>query len=373
MGCVTAPFLRIKKPLRDRAGKTHAEGLQHTRCERQTTRLSETVTASEREKLSEKDTPTVTKTSLSPDQELFDAIEAALPRVQRMEELGLGDHFYTSTLLTKFTFPHSPRSADKRELALVNGDLEVVMYSPKGLPYGHYPRLILLWLTRECARRHAVLPLDEARVIPLGESLNGFLKQVGILPKNGRANSTNYKAVQRQLERLFRTTISTSWSRSGDDEAPEYASWENMTITSKGFLWWDTNDNNDEVTWGESYIELSQEFFTSVAEHKFPLDVTHVIELRRSPMALDLYTWLAQRLHGHRGVTRVKWEQLRGQFGSGYPLTGQGMRDFKKAVRTAMAAVKRAWPDAGISEFAGGVMLTGSVTPIERKCEDWSA
>lgn len=314
----------------------------------------------------------MTSTSYSPNQELFDAIEAVLPRVQRMEELGLDDHFYTSTLLTKFTFPHSPRSADKRELALVNGDLEVVMYSPKGLPYGHYPRLFLLWLTRECARRHAVLPLDEARVIPLGDSLNDFLKQVGIVPKSGRASSTTYKAVRGQLERLFCTTISTSWRCSGDDEAPEYASWENMTVTSKGFLWWDA-DKNDELNWGESYIELSREFFTSVAEHTFPLDVTHVIELRRSPMALDLYTWLAQRLHDHRGVTRVKWEQLRGQLGSGYPLTGQGMRDFKKSVRTAMAAVKQAWPEAGVSEYAGGVMLTGSVTPIKRKHEDWVA
>ena len=46
-----------------------------------------------------------------------------------------------------------------------------------------------------------------------------------------------------------------------------------------------------------STIKLGAEYFESLIEHAVPLDERSVAALAHSALALDLYVWLAQRLH----------------------------------------------------------------------------
>ena len=135
-------------------------------------------------------------------------------KVHMMEELGIDDPItFSSRTLIQATFPHSYRiDRQGKELTLTNGNLTITMYGRYGLPYGHYPRLILCWLTKQALRRQ-YLPISEARIIPLGDNLNQFLRDVGILkgitPDGGvkRADGRQLKYLQEQMRRLFTTVI----------------------------------------------------------------------------------------------------------------------------------------------------------------------
>ena len=86
-----------------------------------------------------------------------------------------------------------------------------------------------------------------------------------------------------------------------------------------------------------------------------PLDYRALAALKHSALALDVYTWLAHRL------CRVKKAQgemlsrqnLRDQFGQEYRNT----KNFKKEFRHVLHQVKVVYPDAGIVETPGGLIL----------------
>jgi hypothetical protein len=50
------------------------------------------------------------------------------------------------------------------------------------------------------------------------------------------------------------------------------------------------------VLW-PSTIQFSTRYFESLMKHAVPLNETAIARLSHNAMALDVYTWLAQRLH----------------------------------------------------------------------------
>jgi hypothetical protein len=73
--------------------------------------------------------------------------------------------------------------------------------------------------------------------------------------------------------------------------------------------------------------------------HAVPLDETHIAALSHSSLALDIYTWLAQRLHRipANKPTLVTWASLHGQFGQGY--STEHIRKFRQVFRVALKQV----------------------------------
>ena len=99
------------------------------------------------------------------------------------------------------TIPH--RRVDGSEYLRVNGDQRLSMLAPEesGLPYGVYPRLVLIHLTTRAL-------LQKRRTIFVGESANEFLAFMGIRNNGGpRGESTR---AREQLRRLCRTTFTYS-------------------------------------------------------------------------------------------------------------------------------------------------------------------
>ena len=248
------------------------------------------------------------------------------------------------------------------------------MYGRYGLPYGHYPRLILCWLTKQALRRQ-YLPTSEARIIPLGDNLNQFLRDVGILkgitPDGGikRADGRQLKYLQEQMRRLFTTVIGIDVTGKNGVKTTERLT--NFPISCDTYFeWWDiTNPANDDL-YDYSYINLSEDFYREIVEGAVPLDMLHLAQISRKPLAIDLYCWATYRISYHKGNTRVTWQQLKAQLGTGYPNTPQGMRDFKKKVIKAIEDVKAAWPEAGITTWENGVRLTGTNPAITKKDQD---
>jgi len=58
--------------------------------------------------------------------------------------------------------------------------------------------------------------------------------------------------------------------------------------------------------------------------------------------------------------TQIPWEALQAQFGSGYPLTAQGKRNFKKHFLGQLKKVQLFYRQAKASDGANGLLLKPS-------------
>ena len=75
-----------------------------------------------------------------------------------------------------------------------------------------------------------------------------------------------------------------------------------------------------------------------MTRHAVPLNETAVSRLSHNAMALDIYAWLAQRLHRIEvGKSPcIPWGSLAQQFGSGYA----NVRAFRRVFKRTLAQVK---------------------------------
>lgn len=107
---------------------------------------------------------------------------------------------------------------------------------------------------------------------------------------------------------------------------------------------------------------MTDEYFESLQRHAVPLDPRAIAALRHSSLALDIYCWLAHRLHRVNKVegAYISWQNLREQFGQEY----RSSRDFKKSFRQALLQARMVYPTARVTKRAGGYMLSNSPPPI---------
>jgi len=99
-------------------------------------------------------------------------------------------------------------------------------------------------------------------------------------------------------------------------------------------------------------------------EFAVPMDPRALAALRHSALALDVYTWLAHRLHRVNSISgnRLSWENLREQFGQEY----NDPKNFKKEMTKALRTVLSVYPDARVEDVAGGLLLLPSPAPIRK-------
>jgi replication initiator protein len=111
-------------------------------------------------------------------------------------------------------------------------------------------------------------------------------------------------------------------------------------------------------------LELSEEFFETLALHAVPLDHRALGALKHSALALDVYTWLAHRLCRIKKAEGIKlsWSNLRDQFGQEY----RDPKNFKKEFRQALRQVLAVYPDARIEDAAGGLIMRPSKPPFPK-------
>jgi hypothetical protein len=221
-----------------------------------------------------------------------------------------------------------------------SGDFRTV-----GLPFGEKPRLILIHLTSEAMR-------TGSPVVEVEDSLTAYVRALG-LPTSGIAIRT----VKDQLARLAAATLRLA--AVADGRAVQV----NGPIIGQMELWAPT-DPRQRVLW-PSRVQLSDPYFASVQRHAVPLARSAIRSLAHSAMGLDLYSWLAQRLHR---ITpgqpqAVSWEALKGQFGPGYARTV----DFRRKFRLALRSVLAVYAEARIHDGDDGLLLHHSPPPIRKR------
>lgn len=220
-----------------------------------------------------------------------------------------------------------------------------------GLPFGPKPRLILCYLNTQAIIR-------QSPVIEVEDSLTGFVKRVGF-DSHGR----NIRVIKDQLARLSAADL-----RFGVPTSSESARTFNGKVVSDFELWFSKNENQ-RVLWPTS-VTLSRDYFETLQKHAVPLDERALGALAHSAMALDIYAWLAQRLHRieHGKEALIPWmshngSSLMDQFGFGYA----SLRKFRQVFRVALKQVLAVYPDAKLHLDNQGMKARNSPPPVLRR------
>jgi len=217
-----------------------------------------------------------------------------------------------------------------------------------GLPFGPKARLILAHINTEAI-------VTQKQRIYVQDSMTAYVRALGFRT-DGRALS----AVKDQLKRLAAAMITLSY----DDEERHFVSDSKIIKTIN--LWF-PKDDKQKVLW-DSYVDLSGDYFESLQAHAVPLDIRAMASLSNNAMALDIYAWLAQRLHRiKQGKGQfIAWKVLKDQFGHNYA----NMRKFKQVYRDTLNKVIVQYPEArhSISEVENkGLILNNASPPIPKK------
>lgn len=273
--------------------------------------------------------------------------------------LRIGNPDYLPAVLCQVGLPRSPTEGRTFERTSGNTSLQVEagkawdgkQWRQLPLPYGVRPRLALVHIATEAIRTNS-------RVVDVGGSVNAFLTELG-LDNGGKA----YGQMRQQMTALAACTL-----RLGRVDTRTIAGVERdfaVTLEAKPFrqfeAWIDSTGSQPSL-W-PTEVELTQEFFDSIRETAVPLEHRALAQLSHSALALDLYTWLAHRLHRVRkGGSRISWGALQEQFGAEYG----DRKDFKRQFRKRMKETLAAYPAAKVEDVDGGIMLHASPPPIPR-------
>jgi hypothetical protein len=266
---------------------------------------------------------------------------------------------YQHSVLCQTCLPFRDPGDDVRQWERANGLVNLLLAAGQafhpdtrrfvdvGLPFGPKPRLVLYHLNAEALR-------TQSPIIELEDSLTAFVKRTLGLDPGGRTIRT----VKDQLTRL-----------SAADFRIGTVIGEGRAVTLKGsviegFELWVTRDPQQRVLWPTT-VQFSQHYFDSLMKHAVPLNETAIARLSHSAMGLDIYTWLAQRLHRvEEGKTvLVPWVSLWEQFGNGYAQ----IRQFRWIFTRTLKQVKVVYPEAKFQLSPKGMHIQNSLPPVARR------
>jgi hypothetical protein len=214
------------------------------------------------------------------------------------------------------------------------------------LPFGPKARLILLYLNTAAIR-------TQSRIIEAENSMTAFIRQL----QNGREpNGAEVRKFQQQLRALAKAHINLGII--GEQRALD----GKMDVVDSFDVWFSKNPAQ-KVLW-TSTVELSEKYFNTLVKHAVPLDPRAIAALSHSSLALDLYSWLAQRLHRVGAKAElVTWTNLQEQLGDTY----KELRMLRRIVLKALKDVLTQYPEARFEANEKGLLLRNSPPPVRRK------
>lgn len=268
---------------------------------------------------------------------------------------------YTNRIFVQALFPY--RKTDEYRRAITQGSKEIIISSPNGLPYGKFPRLIMAYIiTAAVARAHQVeqglIDPDEARRIPLGESMNEFFRRIGTSQRGTGGTRGTITLIREQLVRLASSSIVVQ-DRIKTTKVDMHSG-RNQPIAEEWELWFDTG-NPDQTTIEHSYLQLTKTFFEEISDSPIPIDLGILQQLGK-PRAMDIYVWItlkkAALYYQNRASLTFSWDQMEHQF-STKELTDWAQRQtFRTEFKKCINAIRELWPDVGIeADTKAGVTI----------------
>jgi replication initiator protein len=214
-----------------------------------------------------------------------------------------------------------------------------------GVPFGSRARLILIYLQSEALR-------TSSREVVLGRSLNAWLEHMQI-PVGGKS----FDAVREQTERISRCRL-TFEIRKGNRVG---MSSQNIVDTA---IFLDPADDEAQVSLFAQNARLSEAFFEGLKRHPVPIEEAAIGAISNSSQAMDVYVWLAYRLHSLSKPTPLSWRALKTQFGAGYA----AMKTFKFKFIPNLKLAQAVYPAAKVGDNGDqGLILHPSPPPVTKQ------
>jgi len=269
--------------------------------------------------------------------------------IEEEEAKKAGNIGYMARVFVQATLPHkeTPGNIFQRK----NGTHELTIMSPRGLPYGSIPRLLLSWITTEAIKTRDPF-------IVLGVSLSDFLAQLNLTRCGGKKGDIT--RLRKQITRLVASSISYTKDGENNDEGG------GLFITDSYNLWWHPK-NPDQMPLWKSSILLSDKFFKEIIDRPVPVDMDALTSLKRSPLALDIYCWLTYRLSYLQKDALIPWKLLQMQFGADYPPDQRGLRNFKGKFLQRLKDVAAIYDKAKVYNSDHGLLLKPSPPHVPKR------
>ena len=217
-------------------------------------------------------------------------------------------------------------------------------FEEQPLPYGIKPRLIFIHLVTSAIKTNSP-------EVPVAATLRQFMLQLGIAPQG-----SEYKSFRKQMMSLAASKFVLGM---------KYPDGRIVNLNStpiESIEAWVSPDSSDKTPW-PGIMTLSKSFFESLKGCLVPMDERAVSALDGS-LELDIYFWLAQRLHriSDGQGQFVTWLALREQFAPDYSTVSSFKQQFLRALRQ----VHRVYPDAELNYLRDdrGIWLYASRPPI---------
>jgi Plasmid encoded RepA protein len=211
-----------------------------------------------------------------------------------------------------------------------------------GVPYGARARMILLYLQTQAIR-------TGSREVALGKSMREWMERMGL-----SVGGETAKALREQAARISACSLKFFWT-DGKGEG-----FERGAIVRSG-LRFHAEDAMQGSLW-EDRVILDEAFYAALRDHPVPLLEAAIRQLRDRSMSLDIYVWLAWRLHTLPKPTPISWIAIHAQFGTGF----RAIRQFKPRFTEALAAAIAAYPDARVAVEDSALILNPARPPIAR-------
>jgi len=268
-------------------------------------------------------------------------------KIEEQDAQSAGEILFMASPLVQVTLPHSdPGDVDIWDRQ--NGDLLLYIRGgvkqsedgggePLGLPYGVYPRLIMSWICTQVAR-HGRRRLD------LGESLQSYMRDLGVTPSGGKQGTT--RRFREQMRRLFAAQIGFIWTREGHEKRRA------AMVAEQIDLWWDPKNPNQTTLW-DSSVKLSKPFAEAVKKAPVPADKRVLRGIKDSALAIDLYFWTTYRTSYIEKPLTLSWEQVHDQMGANYSQT----KHFAAEARKHLEEISLIWNDLNYETPRGRLRL----------------
>lgn len=214
---------------------------------------------------------------------------------------------------------------------------------PVGVPFGSRARLICIYLQSEALK-------NNSREVELGKTLHAWLRRLDI-----SIGGKSMAAVRDQAERISRCRM-TFQIKTGNKTG----------LVNQNILDTAMFVDDEEGGQGSLFIEkakLSEMFFEQLKRHPVPIEESAISSISNNSMAIDVYCWLAYRLHALDKPTPVTWKALHAQFGTGVAR----VRNFRLFFKSTLDLAMSVYPEAKVDVDERGVTLNPSKPPVAPK------
>lgn len=209
-----------------------------------------------------------------------------------------------------------------------------------GVPYGARARIILLYLQGQAIK-------TGSREVELGRSMRHWLERMGL-----SVGGETAKALREQASRISACSLKFFWEGEGAE------GFERGAVVRSGLRFHEGTDAQGNL-W-EDRVILDETFWRALRQHPVPIQEAAIRQLRDRSMSLDIYVWLAWRLHQLARPVPISWTSIHAQFGAGFQLA----RQFKPRFTEALDAAVAAYPGARVEVGDTGITLHPSAPPI---------